>query len=128
MKKSDPYYLTWPEVVMAKAYCQRYFDLKSRYELLDGRKGLSYDDDGVRSGVSDPTFVTAEKRRTLYEKIQTIEGACYFASPNLWFYILLYVADPKMDFGKLREKGFPLNQNILRQLARKAYWKIAQEI
>ena len=126
--KRDAYRLPYAERDAARAYCRQYFTLKTRYMMMDGRKGVAYDNDPGGGGISDPTMRIAEKRANLSRKIDVIEGACKWASPSLYPYLLLYVADSKTDFHKLQEKGFPLNKNHLSLLARKVYWKVSQSI
>lgn len=126
--KDDIYWISVPERDAAKAYCLQYFELKAQYLTMDGRKGQSYDGDGVHSGVSDPTERTAVKRAALARKIAIIEDAARFASPTWWTLILLYISDPKTDFKKLQEKGFSLNRNHLSLFARKAYWYVSMRI
>ena len=126
--KDDIYWISVPEREAAKAYCQQYFELKSQYLLMDGKKGQAYDGDGVHSGVSDPTEKTAVKRAALARKIAIIEDAARFASPTWWTLILLYITDSKTDFKKLQEKGFSLNRNHLSLFGRKAYWYVSMRI
>lgn len=127
MRRSDPFWISDRELEFARAYCRRYFELKSLYMATDGRKGVAYDGDGIHSGISDPTMVVGERRANLAKKIEVIEHAARYASPNLWTYILLYIADPKTTYEKLKERGFPLNKNHLTKLVRKAYYFVSQE-
>ena len=126
--KDDIYWISVPERAAAKAYCQQYFELKSQYMLMDGRKGVSYDKDPGGGEISDPTEKVAVKRMALARKIAIIEDACHFASTTWWSMVLLYIADPKTDFKKLQEKGFSLNRNHIALFARKAYWYVSMRI
>lgn len=126
--KHDAYWLPVTERKAAMAYCQQYFSLKSRYLAMDGRRGVSYDKDPGGGGISDPTMQVAEKRARLSRKIEIIENACRWASPAMYPYLLLYVADPKTNFDQLQAKGFPLSRNHLSMLARKVYWRVSQRI
>ena len=128
MNKDNPYWISEPEREAAKAYCHQYFELKTQYNAMDGRKGVSYDKEPGGGGISDPTEKTAVKRMALARKIAIIEDACRFASPQLWSMILLYVSDPKTDFKKLQELGFALNRNHLSLFARKVYWYVSMRI
>ena len=126
MRRNDPFWISERELDFARAYCRRYFELKSQYMAMDGLKGVAYDGDGIHSGVSDPTLIIGERRAKLAAKIELVENAAKFASANLWTYILLYISDPKTTYDKLKEHGFPLNKNHLTKLCRKAYYYVSK--
>ena len=128
---SGEYTLSKSEFLSAKYYALRYKEWRTEWETMtDTVRAVTYDSDIVQGGgTGNPTEQLAIRRAELTHKIRIIEDTAKETDPTMSKYILLYVTEEDMTFGKLKRiSGIPCEKNLFYRLRRRYYYLLARKI